>query len=136
MKLTNILVNIVVVTMVITGIGLGVNELGTNYGKTDTIDTDQFDKLEEIETKATALQDELGTQTGFNPSVVFDVLNFIFFDVAGIFLTIPDIITSLLTGANVELGAIIPAFIIGGLILIVMIIIVMKVAGIVFRRDV
>ena len=136
MKLLEILLSLLMVSAVITGMGVGISGLGAQYGRTEAFNYTVFDTTGNITATADELQAKIGSGTTNDLVAVFDVLNFLFFDLSAIFFTIPNLIHDIVSQTSNELGAFLPKWLFQLIYVSALIAIVVKVASIVFRRDV
>lgn|SRR3990167_8626344 len=136
MKLSETLIALVIVSGVMVGLGTAVSSLGANYGRTETFDYASFDQTTDIRESAESLQAKLGSSTGFNPLIVFDLLNFLFFNFVGIFLAIPNMISDIIYLASGELGVLVPEWLITIGIVATIVFVVAKVASIAAKREI
>ena len=137
MKLAEIFTALLIMSGVIIGMGTAVSSLGANYGKTDTFAYSTFDQTSEVQKQADKLNSQLSlNQTNFDPLKAFDILNFMFYGLSALFLTIPNMIHDITYLISLQLGFLIPDWLLGLTVVIALITIALKVAGIVFRREV
>lgn len=69
-----------------------------------------FNQISEVNERLEDLQNKLGAsgEGEFNPLTIFDILNFLYFYISSVFLTIPNMINDLALQASLSLGIFIP----------------------------
>lgn len=136
MKISSTMVGIIIFSGLMAGMTSVIIDLGSNYQKTDTFDSDAFDKTAEINERVENITSKIQNPTGFLPADFFDILNFLFFGIASIFTTIPTIIDSIVTAISSELGIFIPSWLIVILAVVPIILIIMAILSIVTKREI
>lgn len=132
------LVGVLMVSGLVTGMGIAVSDLGSNYGKTDQFNYTAFNETSGIQQASQNLVNNLNATNSkdFDPLHVFDVLNFLFFQVSPIIFALPNFIIDLINQASFATGGLIPGWLIGLAIVATLIVIAMKVFSFATRRSV
>lgn len=137
MKLSDMFVSVLVVSALVGGMGIAVSDLGANYGKTDQFDYSVFNQTTQVQSSSQDLVNKLNATSsqGFNPLQVFDVLNFLFFQVSPIIFALPNLIINIINMTSNATGGLIPGWLIGLAIVATLIVVAMKVLSIATRRS-
>ena len=137
MKLSEMLLSVLVVSGLVAGMGIAVSDLGGNYGKTDQFNYAAFNQTSQVEEQSHNLVNRLNATSsqGFQPLQVFDVLNFLFFQVTPILFALPGIIISIISATSGATGGLIPGWLIGLATIAVLIVVALKVLSIATRRS-
>lgn len=140
MKISEMMISIVLIGAMMTGGGLVISELGTNYGQAvpGNFNPQAFNQSTELNAKLTELQSQTtGQASQFDPLKYFSVLNLVFFSTASNIIAIPQFFINIVTEASVNLGGVIlPMWFILAVTTIVLIVVTVKVISIVSGREI